>query len=235
MYNTAVHGSSTTGFASLQKCLVRKISQSVGCKLVLFTNRICFRKLGDGLFFETCKEISKMYPKIQFEGMIVDNTCMQLVSNPQQFDVMVLPNLYGSIVNNLVAGLVGGAGVVPGKSFGKEYAIFEPVSEIQFSDVCFYGGYFKAPAWCILKSMKDISLERIHSMCTAVSTILKWSLAGSFSKLMCKPRICWYPLKYFWNIWKTCFMKSEWFCVWMSTFPELTLPVPIPDKDRKLT
>lgn len=87
-----------------------------------------FRKLADGLFFDSCKNVAKMYPKIEFEGMIVDNTCMQLVSNPQQFDVMVLPNLYGSIVNNLGSGLVGGAGVVPGKSFGREYAIFEPVS-----------------------------------------------------------------------------------------------------------
>ena len=128
-----------------------KISSSVECKLILLTNRICFRKLGDGLFFETCKEVSKMYPKIQFEGMIVDNTCMQLVSNPQQFDVMVLPNLYGSIVNNLVAGLVGGAGVVPGKSFGKEYAIFEPVSEIQFSDMCFCGGYLRPQCGAFLK------------------------------------------------------------------------------------
>lgn len=68
--------------------------------------------------------------------MIVDNTCMQLVSRPQQFDVMVLPNLYGSIVNNLGAGLVGGAGVVPGKSLSRDYAIFEPVY-ILFLLLCF--------------------------------------------------------------------------------------------------
>jgi len=77
-----------------------------------------------------------MYPKIKFETMIVDNTCMQLVSNPQQFDVMVLPNLYGSIVNNLSAGLVGGAGVVPGKSLSRDYAIFEPVSVPYFMVWC---------------------------------------------------------------------------------------------------
>lgn len=85
------------------------------------------RKQGDGLFFDSCKRVSELYPKIHFEGMIVDNTCMQLVSKPQQFDVMVLPNLYGSIVNNLCAGLVGGAGVVPGKSISRNYAIFEAV------------------------------------------------------------------------------------------------------------
>merc|ERR1711962_1164867 len=62
-------------------------------------------KLGDGMFFQTCGEVAKLYPKIKFEGMIVDNTCMQLVSNPQQFDVVLLPNLYGSIVDNLGAAL----------------------------------------------------------------------------------------------------------------------------------
>lgn len=91
------------------------------------TSLYVFRKQGDGLFFDSCKRVSELYPKIQFEGMIVDNTCMQLVSKPQQFDVMVLPNLYGSIVNNLSAGLVGGAGVVPGKSISRNYAIFEAV------------------------------------------------------------------------------------------------------------
>jgi len=81
-------------------------------------------KLADGLFLETCKEVSKLYPSIKFEGMIVDNASMQLVANPQQFDVVLLPNLYGSIVSNISSGLVGGAGVVPGRSFGKDHAIF---------------------------------------------------------------------------------------------------------------
>lgn len=71
-------------------------------------------KLGDGLFLKCCEETSQLYPQIKFEAMIIDNTCMQLVSNPGQFDVMVLPNLYGNIVDNLASGLVGGAGLVPG-------------------------------------------------------------------------------------------------------------------------
>jgi isocitrate dehydrogenase (NAD+) len=61
--------------------------------------------------------------------MIVDNTCMQLVSKPQQFDVLVAPNLYGNIVSNLAAGLVGGAGMVPGESYSADVAIFEPVGQ----------------------------------------------------------------------------------------------------------
>ncbi|XP_021340458.1 isocitrate dehydrogenase [NAD] subunit beta, mitochondrial-like [Mizuhopecten yessoensis] len=84
-----------------------------------------YRKLGDGLFLKCCEEVAQYYPKIQFETMIIDNCCMQLVSNPHQFDVMVMPNLYGNIVDNLAAGLVGGAGIVPGESYSNDVAIFE--------------------------------------------------------------------------------------------------------------
>ena len=62
-------------------------------------------KLGDGLFLNSCREIASLYPNIEFEQMIVDNACMQMTSNPQQFDVMVMPNLYGNIIENLGAGL----------------------------------------------------------------------------------------------------------------------------------
>ncbi|XP_060065733.1 isocitrate dehydrogenase [NAD] subunit beta, mitochondrial-like [Ylistrum balloti] len=82
-------------------------------------------KLGDGLFLKCCEEVAQYYPKIKFETMIIDNCCMQLVSNPHQFDVMVMPNLYGNIVDNLAAGLVGGAGIVPGECFSNDVAIFE--------------------------------------------------------------------------------------------------------------
>uniref|UniRef100_A0A8C3UQA0 Isocitrate dehydrogenase (NAD(+)) 3 non-catalytic subunit beta n=1 Tax=Catharus ustulatus TaxID=91951 RepID=A0A8C3UQA0_CATUS len=84
-------------------------------------------KLGDGLFLQCCKEVAELYPKIKFDTMIIDNCCMQLVQNPYQFDVLVMPNLYGNIVDNLAAGLVGGAGVVPGESYSAEYAVFELV------------------------------------------------------------------------------------------------------------
>lgn len=80
-------------------------------------------KLGDGLFLRSCEEIAQYYPNIEFDKMIVDNTTMQLVSKPQQFDVMVMPNLYGNIIDNLGAGLVGGAGLVAGASFSAEVRI----------------------------------------------------------------------------------------------------------------
>ncbi|ELT90447.1 hypothetical protein CAPTEDRAFT_173223 [Capitella teleta] len=97
-----------------------------GRKKVTAVHKANIMKLADGLFLESCANVSKFYPKIEFDSMIIDNTCMQLVSNPYQFDVMVMPNLYGNIVDNLAAGLVGGAGVVPGESFSEDVAVFEP-------------------------------------------------------------------------------------------------------------
>lgn len=105
-------------------------------------------KLGDGLFLNICKEMSKLYPKIEFEQMIIDNCCMQLVSNPDQFDVMVMPNLYGNIVDNLAAGLVGGAGVVTGQSIGSDYVIFEPGSRHSFKEA--FGRQIANPTAMIL-------------------------------------------------------------------------------------
>uniref|UniRef100_A0A0K0F1R3 Isocitrate dehydrogenase [NAD] subunit, mitochondrial n=1 Tax=Strongyloides venezuelensis TaxID=75913 RepID=A0A0K0F1R3_STRVS len=97
-------------------------------KKVTCVHKANIMKLGDGLFLNTCRQMAQKYPGIEFEGMIVDNTCMQLVSKPEQFDVMVMPNLYGNIIDNLAAGLVGGAGVVPSYSIGSEFVLFEPGS-----------------------------------------------------------------------------------------------------------
>ncbi|CAB3227660.1 unnamed protein product [Arctia plantaginis] len=96
-----------------------------GRKKVTVVHKANIMKLGDGLFLRSCEEIAKLYPRIQFENMIVDNCTMQMVANPKQFDVMVTPNLYGNIVDNLASGLVGGAGVVAGASYSAECAVFE--------------------------------------------------------------------------------------------------------------
>lgn len=85
-------------------------------------------KLADGLFLSCCKEVAKSYPDIDFNDMIVDNTTMQLVSKPEQFDVMVMPNLYGSIIGNVCCGLVGGPGMVAGANIGDKYRVFEPAT-----------------------------------------------------------------------------------------------------------
>lgn len=84
-------------------------------------------KLSDGLFLETARQVAVKYPQIEFEDRIVDNMAMQLVQKPQQYDVMVMPNLYGDILSDLCAGLVGGLGMVPGANFGDRAALFEPV------------------------------------------------------------------------------------------------------------
>ncbi|MBI5206699.1 MAG: isocitrate/isopropylmalate dehydrogenase family protein [Candidatus Firestonebacteria bacterium] len=83
-------------------------------------------KFSDGLFLEVAREVAKNYTDIEFEDRIVDNMCMQLVQKPELYDVLVLPNLYGDIVSDLAAGLIGGLGMAPGANIGNEAAIFEP-------------------------------------------------------------------------------------------------------------
>ena len=84
-------------------------------------------KMSDGLFLRCSRTVSKEYPEITYGEHIVDNTCMQLVMNPYQYDILLMENLYGDIVSDLCAGLVGGLGLVPGANFGHECAIFEAV------------------------------------------------------------------------------------------------------------
>jgi isocitrate dehydrogenase (NAD+) len=95
-----------------------------GRKKVTAVHKANIMKLVDGLFLEACREVAPRYPFIKYEEMIIDNCCMQLVKSPQQFDVMVLPNLYGSIVQNVIAGITGGVGMAAGASIGKNYLLF---------------------------------------------------------------------------------------------------------------
>jgi len=84
-------------------------------------------KLGDGLFLRCCREVAKDFPDIEYKELIVDNAAMQMVIRPETFDVLVMPNLYGDIVSDLAAGLVGGLGIVPGANLGTNIAVFEAV------------------------------------------------------------------------------------------------------------
>jgi isocitrate dehydrogenase (NAD+) len=84
-------------------------------------------KLSDGLFLTSVRKVAPDYPEIEYREVIVDNACMQMVLNPQQFDVLLLTNLYGDIMSDLAAGLVGGLGVVPSGNIGEDVAIFEAV------------------------------------------------------------------------------------------------------------
>jgi len=105
-----------------------------GKKKVTAVHKANIMKLGDGLFLKCCQEVAQLYPNIEFENMIVDNACMQLVSKPQQFDVMVMPNLYGNILVNIAAGLVGGAGLVPGEGYSEDCAVFEPGARHSYNE-----------------------------------------------------------------------------------------------------
>jgi len=94
-------------------------------KKVTSVHKANIMKFTDGLWFETSRKVAKKYPDIEFEDRIVDNMCMQLVQKPELYDVIVLPNLYGDILSDLCAGLVGGLGVAPGANIGEKTAVFE--------------------------------------------------------------------------------------------------------------
>ncbi len=98
-----------------------------GRKKVTAVHKANIMKVSDGLFLECAQIVANDYPDIQYEEIIVDNLAMQLVLNPDRFDVLLLTNLYGDIVSDLCAGLVGGLGMVPGANIGDEYAVFEAV------------------------------------------------------------------------------------------------------------
>jgi isocitrate dehydrogenase (NAD+) len=98
-----------------------------GRRKVTAVHKANIMKCTDGLFLRVAGEVAEGYPDIEFEDRIVDNMCMQLVQKPELYDVLVLPNLYGDIVSDLCAGLIGGLGVAPGANFGEGIAVFEPV------------------------------------------------------------------------------------------------------------
>jgi isocitrate dehydrogenase (NAD+) len=98
-----------------------------GRKKIHAIHKANIMKLGDGLFLRCCRGVAEQFPEIEYKELIVDNACMQIVINPDQFDVLLLPNLYGDVMSDLAAGLVGGLGVVPSGNIGQEAAIFEAV------------------------------------------------------------------------------------------------------------
>jgi len=102
-------------------------TQKTGRKKVVAIHKANIMKLADGLFLRCCREVAARYPHIEYKELIVDNAAMQLVVRPETFDVLLLPNLYGDIVSDLAAGLVGGLGMVPGANMGEKDAVFEAV------------------------------------------------------------------------------------------------------------
>jgi isocitrate dehydrogenase (NAD+) len=124
--------------AESTKLITRKASERIcrfafeyarreGRSKVTAVHKANILKFTDGLFLKIAREVAEGYPDIEFEDRIVDNMAMQLVQKPWLYDVMVLPNLYGDIISDLCAGLVGGLGVAPSGNFGEDIAVFEPV------------------------------------------------------------------------------------------------------------
>ena len=117
-----------TRFGSERVCrFAMEYARREGRRKVTAVHKANIMKLTDGLFLDVAREIAAGYPEIEFEDRIVDNMCMQLVQKPELYDVLVCPNLYGDIVSDLCAGLVGGLGVAPGANIGESIAVFEPV------------------------------------------------------------------------------------------------------------
>jgi isocitrate dehydrogenase (NAD+) len=104
-----------------------ELAKSLGRKKVTAMHKANIMKLSDGLFLDCFYKVSSDYPELQSDDKIIDNACMQLVMRPEQFDVMVLENLYGDIVSDLCAGLIGGLGLAPGANIGEQGAVFEAV------------------------------------------------------------------------------------------------------------
>jgi len=102
-------------------------ARRVGRKKVTAIHKANIMKLGDGLFLRCCREVAAKFPEIEYNELIVDNASMQLVMRPEEFDILLMPNLYGDIISDLAAGLVGGLGLVPGANMGDEHAVFEAV------------------------------------------------------------------------------------------------------------
>ena len=104
-----------------------KYAEDNGRRKVTAVHKANIMKATDGLYLQVAEQVAAEHPNVQFENIIVDNMCMQLVQKPELYDVLVLPNLYGDIISDLCAGLVGGLGVAPGANIGTDVALFEPI------------------------------------------------------------------------------------------------------------
>jgi isocitrate dehydrogenase (NAD+) len=116
-----------TRYASIRIARAAFTFAKSGRRKVTAVHKANIMKLSDGLFLRCCREIAKEHPEIEYQELIVDNAAMQLVIRPQEFDVLLMPNLYGDIASDLAAGLVGGLGLAPGANIGEDNAVFEAV------------------------------------------------------------------------------------------------------------
>ncbi|XP_048216442.1 isocitrate dehydrogenase [NAD] subunit gamma, mitochondrial-like [Perognathus longimembris pacificus] len=151
-----------------------KLAQKLRRQKVTVVHKANIMKLGDGLFLQCCEEVATRYPQLFLESMVVDNATMQLVSHPQQFDVMLMPNLYGNIINNICTGLVGGAGVVPGANYGSTCAVFETASRQSGKNVA--NRNLANPTAMLLTSCNMLDYLTLHHHATCIRNAILRSI-----------------------------------------------------------
>jgi isocitrate dehydrogenase (NAD+) len=147
-----------------------------GRKKITAVHKANIMKICDGMFLEATREVAAKYPFIQYEEMIIDNCCMQMVKNPWQFDVMVMPNLYGSIVSNAVAGICGGPGFTSGANIGVKHVIFEQGTRHPGIDIA--GKGVANPTAYILSSVLLLKHLNLHQFATIIESALDKTLKG---------------------------------------------------------
>ncbi|MCW5981354.1 MAG: isocitrate dehydrogenase (NAD(+)) [Bryobacteraceae bacterium] len=153
-------------------------ARRVGRRKITAVHKANIMKLGDGLFLRSCREIAQKFPEIEYNELIVDNASMQLVMRPQQFDILLMPNLYGDIISDLAAGLVGGLGIVPGANMGEEHAVFEAVHgsapDIAGQGLANPTAILQSAALMLLHLGEESAARRIQRALEAVYAEGKW-------------------------------------------------------------
>lgn len=151
-------------------------------KKVTAVHKANIMKLGDGMFLKAVREVARKFPTIQYEEMIVDNTCMQMVGRPTQFDVMVTPNLYGNLVSNIVAGICGGYGVTPGGNVGNGVALFEQGARHVAKDLA--GRNVSNPTATLLSTSMMLRYMDMHSFGARLENAVLAVYAGGDKSLI---------------------------------------------------
>ncbi|HSR52037.1 MAG TPA: isocitrate/isopropylmalate family dehydrogenase [Acidobacteriota bacterium] len=150
-----------------------EMAKAMGRDKVTCVHKANIQKMTDGLFLETFRELAPEYPELECDDILIDNLCMQLVSNPEQFDVLVLPNLFGDIVSDLCAGLVGGLGVAPSANIGNDRAVFEAVHG-SAPDIAGQG--VANPTALLLSAIQMLHYLGLHDYANDVDTALRMAL-----------------------------------------------------------
>ena len=155
-----------------------RYARKLGRKKITAIHKANIMKLGDGLFLKCCREVAEQYDEIEYNELIVDNASMQMVMRPEQFDILLMPNLYGDIISDLAAGLVGGLGIVPGANMGDEHAVFEAVHgsapDIAGKGIANPTALLQSAVMMLLHLGEEAAAQRVQHAIEAVYAEGKW-------------------------------------------------------------